>query len=113
MPEARTTFSRTLIMRKAWALARHNSRHLGGSVRVHFPAALRRAWAEVRRHSADTAARLDPVLAEVAGIRAEARAGWTARETPTKAAAVPAAAEVRAGMAEAGARPTTAAGAAA
>jgi hypothetical protein len=130
MPEAPTTYSRTLIMRKAWALARHNSGHLGGSVRTHFPAALRQTWAEVRQLSAETAAMLDRVLAEVARIRAEARAKRAAQEAATKAAAAAAAgrttllrsrrgpkaqlaaAQVQARMAEAGARPTTAAGAA-
>jgi hypothetical protein len=104
MLEARTTYSRTLIMRKAWALARHNSRRFGGSVRAHFPAALRQAWAEARQLSAETATMLDRVLAEVARIRAEARARRAAQE---------AAAQVEARMAAAGARPTTAAGAAA
>jgi hypothetical protein len=143
MPEARTTYSRTLIMRKAWALARHNTRRFGGSVRAHFPAALRQTWAEVRQLSAETAAMLDRVLAEVAKIRAEARARRAAQEAATKAAAATAAgrtmmlrsrrgpkgpivlrnrdgfmaqlaaAEVQARMAEAGARPTTAAEAAA
>jgi hypothetical protein len=75
MPKARTTpYPPALIMRKAWALARHNSRRFGGSVRTHFPAALRQAWAEVRQLSLETAAMLDRVLAEVARIRAEARA---------------------------------------
>jgi hypothetical protein len=112
MPEAPTTYSRTLIMRKAWALARHNSRRFGGSVRAHFPAALRQAWAEVRQHSPETTAMLDRVLAEVAKIRAEARARRAAQEAATKAAAA-VAAQVQARMAQAGARPTTAAGAAA
>jgi hypothetical protein len=112
MPEARTTYSRTLIMRKAWALARQNSRRFGGSVRAHFPAALHQAWAEVRQHSLETTAMLDRVLAEVARIRAEARARRAAQEAATKATAA-AAAQVQARMAEAGARPTTAAGPAA
>jgi hypothetical protein len=74
---------------------------------------------------------LDRVLAEVAKIRAEARARRAAQEAATKAAAATAAAgrttmlrsrrgpkaqlaaaQVQARMAEAGARPTTAAGAA-
>ena len=144
MPEAKTTYSRTLIMRKAWVLARHNTRCLGGSVRAHFPAALRQTWAEVRQLSAETTAMLDRVLAEVAKIRAEARARRAAQEAATKAAAVAAAAgrttmlrsrrgpkgpvvlrdrdgflaqlaaaQVQARTAEAGARPTTAAGTAA
>ena len=141
MPEARTTYSRTLIMRKAWALARHNTRCFGGSVRAHFPAALRQTWAEVRQLSPETTAMLDRVLAEVAKIRAEARARRAAQEAATKAAAAAgrttllcsprgpkgsivlreqdgllaqlAPAQVQARMAETGARPTTAAGAAA
>ena len=130
MPEARTTYSRTLIMRKAWALARHNSRRFGGSVRAHFPAALRQAWAEVRQLSPETTAMLDRVLAEVARIRAEARAKRAAQEAATKAAAAAAgrttllrsrrgpeaqlaAAQVQARMVEAEARPTAAAGTAA
>ena len=72
MPSATRVFNLTVVMSKAWAIARVGARHFGGRASQYFRAALRQAWAEARDMAATVAAQRARVLAEVARIRFEA-----------------------------------------
>lgn len=45
MPEPKHVYSLAAIMRKAWGIARHNAKHAGERVSLHFATALRQSWA--------------------------------------------------------------------
>jgi hypothetical protein len=77
-------------MLRAWATARHNAKHLGGSVRLYIAAALRQAWAAAKALAQRTAESNARVQAEIERIRAFSTkeavaqratdmAGWQAR----------------------------------
>ena len=71
MPTATRVFNLTVVMSKAWAIARAGARRFGGRARSYFAAALREAWAEARTLAATVAAQRARVLAEVERIRFE------------------------------------------
>ena len=72
MPSATRVFNLTVVMSKAWAIARAGARRFGGRARSYFAAALREAWAEARTLAATVAAQRQRVLAAVAALRFEA-----------------------------------------
>src|SRR3954447_20640236 len=63
-----------LVMRQAWAWARHGARKFGGNVRQYLAEALRIVWAEKKKLAREIAEQRARVLAEVAKIREEAAA---------------------------------------
>src|SRR6478609_6110798 len=63
-----------LIMRQAWAWARHGAAKFGGSAVQYLAEALRVVWAEKKKLAREIAESRARVLAEVARIREEAAA---------------------------------------
>jgi hypothetical protein len=87
--ELKHVYHRSALFKKAWGIARHNAKHGGGSVRLHFARALRQSWAEAKalaKRSAESNAR---VQAEIERIKAlhtpEAEAARAARMTAFQA----------------------------
>src|SRR3954454_16034619 len=60
-----------LIMRQAWAWARHGATKFGGSPRLYMAEALRIVWAEKKKLAREIAESRARVLAEVAKMREE------------------------------------------
>ena len=81
-------------MRKAWAIARHNAKHGGGSVRLYFAQALRQSWSEAKATAQRTAESNARVLEAVERIKAlhtkEATAKRAAEMAAFKAQFLPA-----------------------
>ena len=63
-----------LLMRQAWAWARHGAAKFGGSPKLYLAEALRMVWAEKKKLAREIAESRARVLAEVAKIREEAAA---------------------------------------
>ena len=80
MPSANRVFNLTVVMSKAWAIARAGARRFGGTARAYISAALRQAWADAKALAATVAAQRARVLAELAKIRAENSAFGLARQ---------------------------------
>jgi hypothetical protein len=93
MPMATRTYSLAAIFRKAWGIARHNTKHGGGSVRTYFAQALRQSWAEAKRNAAAIAESNARVQAAVEQIKAlhtpEAAAARAAQMAAFKAQFLP------------------------
>ncbi len=45
MSELKHVYHRSALFKKAWGIARHNAKHAGERVSLHFAAALKQAWA--------------------------------------------------------------------
>src|SRR4051794_39950829 len=63
-----------LIMRQAWAWARHGAAKFGGSPKLYLAKALRIVWAEKKKLAREIAESRARVLAELAAMREEAAA---------------------------------------
>jgi hypothetical protein len=90
MLQAKPVYHLSALFKKAWCVARHNAKHHGGSVRLHFAQALKQAWSAAKELAKRTAASNDRVIAEVVRLqalgtreaqaaRAQALDGWQAR----------------------------------
>ena len=71
MPSATRVFSLTVVMSKAWCLARAGARCFGGRPRAYLAAAFRQAWSQAKALAATIAAQCAWVLAEVERVRFE------------------------------------------
>src|SRR5690349_17346637 len=60
-----------LIMRQAWAWARHGATKFGGSPRLYLAEALKLVWGEKKRLAREIAASRARVLAELAAMKEE------------------------------------------
>src|SRR3954447_6147287 len=60
-----------LVMRQAWAWARHGAAKFGGSPKLYLAEALRIVWAEKKKLTREIAESRARVLAELATMRAE------------------------------------------
>jgi len=60
-----------LIMRQAWAWARHGAQKFGGRPRLYLAEALRIVWAEKKKLAREIAESRARVLAELAAMKAE------------------------------------------
>ncbi len=69
MRQATCIYSLSAIFRKAWGIARHQAKHHGSSVRLHFAQALRQAWAEAKATARRIAEERERVLTCVAEMR--------------------------------------------
>ena len=69
MPELKHVYHLSALFKKAWGIARHNAKHHGGGVRLHFAQALRQAWAEAKATAQRIAEERERVLACVAELR--------------------------------------------
>jgi hypothetical protein len=71
MAELKLVYSLSIIMRKAWGIARHNAKHHGGgTVRAYIAAALRQSWAEAKALAKRTADGNVRMQAEIERIKA-------------------------------------------
>jgi hypothetical protein len=57
------------LFKKAWGISRHNAKHHGGGVRLHFAQALRQSWAEAKATAQRIAEERERVLAAIAEMR--------------------------------------------
>jgi hypothetical protein len=82
MAELKLVYSLSSIFRKAWGIARHNAKHGGGSVRLHFAAALKQAWAAAKLN----AQRIVESNARVQAAIEQIKASHTKEATAARAA---------------------------
>jgi hypothetical protein len=68
--ELKHVYHRSALFKKAWGIARHNAKHGGGSVRLHFAQALRQSWADAKALAQRTAASNARVQAAIEQIKA-------------------------------------------
>jgi hypothetical protein len=91
--ELKHVYHRSALFRKAWCIARHNAKHQGGSVRLHFAQALRQSWADAKALAKRTAESNARVQAEIERIKAlhtpEAAAAHAAQMAAFKAQFLP------------------------
>jgi hypothetical protein len=91
--ELKHVYHRSALFKKAWGIARHNAKHGGGSVRLHFAQALRQSWAEAKataRRIAESNARILAAVEQIeashtkeaAAVRAASMAAFQARFFP-------------------------------
>jgi hypothetical protein len=84
MAELKLVYPLSIIMRKAWGIARHNAKHGGGSVRAYFAAALRQSWAEAKalaKRTAESTARVQAAIEQI-------KASHTKEATAARAASM-------------------------
>ena len=82
MSELKHVYHRSALFRKAWAIARHNAKHQGGSLRLHFAQALRQSWADAKalaQRTAESNARVQAAIEQIKALHTkEAKAARAA-----------------------------------
>ncbi len=90
MAELKHVYHLSALFKKAWGIARHNAKHGGGSIRLHFAQALRQSWADAKalaKRTAESNARVQAAIEQIkalhtpaaASARAADMAGFAAR----------------------------------
>ena len=86
MPSATRVFNLTVVMSKAWTVARSAARRFNAPARQFIAEALRQIWREEKRARAETAAMRERILATVAALKFEASELGLARQRRADAA---------------------------
>jgi hypothetical protein len=71
MAELKLVYHLSALFKKAWGIARHNSKHGGGSVRAYIAAALRQSWAEAKalaQRTAESNARVQAAIEQIKAL---------------------------------------------